>query len=60
MPHQAHNPKNYGRALMSVLPQATAHNPHTNLQIKWGFNNNNAKAIVCDLCAPVIYGTHLA
>jgi hypothetical protein len=30
-PHQAHNPNNYGRALMSALPQAIAPNPHTNL-----------------------------
>jgi hypothetical protein len=29
--HQAHNPNNYGRALMSAPPQATAPNPHTNL-----------------------------
>jgi hypothetical protein len=27
----AHNPNNYGRALMSALPQAIAPNPHTNL-----------------------------
>jgi hypothetical protein len=31
MPHQAHNPNNYGRALMSAPPQAIAPNPHTNL-----------------------------
>jgi hypothetical protein len=31
MPHQAHNPNNYGRALMSALPQAITPNPHTNL-----------------------------
>jgi hypothetical protein len=30
-PHQAHNPNNYGRALMSALPQAITPNPHTNL-----------------------------
>jgi hypothetical protein len=29
--HQAHNPNNYGRALISALLQATAPNPHTNL-----------------------------
>jgi hypothetical protein len=31
MPHQAHNPNNYGRALLSAPPQAIAPNPHTNL-----------------------------
>jgi hypothetical protein len=31
MPNQAPNPKNYGRALLSVPPQAIAPNPHTNL-----------------------------
>jgi hypothetical protein len=30
-PHQAHNLNNYGRALMSVIPQAITPNPHTNL-----------------------------
>jgi hypothetical protein len=30
-PHQAYNTNNYGRALMSVPPQAIAPNPHTNL-----------------------------
>jgi hypothetical protein len=48
MPHQAHNPNNYGRAPMSAPPQAIAPNPHTNLlniyviyrfQIKRGFNH---------------------
>jgi hypothetical protein len=29
-PHQAHNPNNYGRALLSAPPQAIAPNPHTN------------------------------
>jgi hypothetical protein len=45
MPHQGHNPNNYGRALLSAPPQAITPNPHTNLlnvyirlQIKWGFN----------------------
>jgi hypothetical protein len=48
MPQQGHNPNNYGRALMSVIPRAITPNPHTNLliiyiyicicrlQIKWG------------------------
>jgi hypothetical protein len=31
MPHQAPNPNNYGRALLSANPQAIAPNPHTNL-----------------------------
>jgi hypothetical protein len=31
MPQQDHNPNNYGRALMSAIPQAIAPNPHTNL-----------------------------
>jgi hypothetical protein len=31
MPHQAHNLNNYGRALMSALPQAIAPDLHTNL-----------------------------
>jgi hypothetical protein len=31
MPHKAHNPNNYGRALMSAPPQAIAPNPYTNL-----------------------------
>jgi hypothetical protein len=31
MPQQAHNPNNYGRALLSALPQAIAPNSHTNL-----------------------------
>jgi hypothetical protein len=31
-PHQAPNPNNYGRALLSALPQAIAPNPHTNFQ----------------------------
>jgi hypothetical protein len=31
LPHQARNPNNYGRALMSDPPQAIAPNPHTNL-----------------------------
>jgi hypothetical protein len=46
-PHQAHNPNNYGRALLSAPPQAIAPNPHTNLlnvyiQIanKLGFKKN--------------------
>jgi hypothetical protein len=30
-PHQAYNPNNYGRALMSVPSQTIAPNPHTNL-----------------------------
>jgi hypothetical protein len=30
-PHQAHNPNNYERALMSVIPQAITPNLHTNL-----------------------------
>jgi hypothetical protein len=30
-PHQAHNPNNDGRALLSAPPQAIAPNPHTNL-----------------------------
>jgi hypothetical protein len=30
MPQHGHNPNNYGRALMSVSPQAIAPNPHTN------------------------------
>jgi hypothetical protein len=30
MPHKAHNP-NYGKALMSALPQAIGSNPHTSL-----------------------------
>jgi hypothetical protein len=30
-PHESRNPNNYGRALLSVLPQAIASNPHTNL-----------------------------
>jgi hypothetical protein len=30
-PHQAHNPNDYGRALLSAPPQAIAPNPHTNL-----------------------------
>jgi hypothetical protein len=47
MPHHAHNPNNYGRALMSAPSQAIAPNPRTNLlnvyigyrlQIKWCFN----------------------
>jgi hypothetical protein len=45
MPHQTHNPNNYGRALMSAIPQAITPIPHTNLlnyiyrlQIKLGFN----------------------
>jgi hypothetical protein len=41
-------PNNYGRALMSAIPQAIAPNPHTNLlnvyiyrlQIKWGVQKN--------------------
>jgi hypothetical protein len=31
MPHQVHNPNNYGRALMSAIPQAITPNRHTNL-----------------------------
>jgi hypothetical protein len=31
MPHQAHNPNNYGTALMSAPPQVIAPNLHTNL-----------------------------
>jgi hypothetical protein len=45
-PHQAPNPNDYGRALLSAPPQAIAPNPHTNLlnvciQIanKMGFQN---------------------
>jgi hypothetical protein len=30
-PHKAHNPNNYGAALMSAIPQAITPNPHTNL-----------------------------
>jgi hypothetical protein len=30
-PHQAPNPNSYGRALLSVPPQAIAPNPHTSL-----------------------------
>jgi hypothetical protein len=30
-PHQAHNPNNYGRALMSAIHQAITPSPHTNL-----------------------------
>jgi hypothetical protein len=30
-PHQAHNPNNYGRALMCGIPQAITPNSHTNL-----------------------------
>jgi hypothetical protein len=46
-PQQGHKLNNYGRALMSVIPQAITPNPHTNLlnvhiynrlQIKWNFN----------------------
>jgi hypothetical protein len=29
-PHQAHNPNNYGRALMSAIPQAIPPKLHTN------------------------------
>jgi hypothetical protein len=31
MPHQAHNPNNYRRAILSAPPQDIAPNPHTNL-----------------------------
>jgi hypothetical protein len=31
MPHQAHNPNNYRKALMSAPPQTIAPNPLTNL-----------------------------
>jgi hypothetical protein len=51
MPHQAHNPNNYGRAIMSASPQVIAPNLHANLlnvyiQIanKIGFQN---KKLVC-------------
>jgi hypothetical protein len=30
-PHQAHNPNNYGRALISAILQAITPNPNTNL-----------------------------
>jgi hypothetical protein len=29
----AHNPNNYGRALMSAFPQAIAPNPHTEVEV---------------------------
>jgi hypothetical protein len=32
-PHQAPNPNNYGRAILSSPPQAIAPNPHINLLI---------------------------
>jgi hypothetical protein len=46
VPHQAHNPNNYGRALLSAPPQAIAPNLHKNvlnvyiqLANKMGFKN---------------------
>jgi hypothetical protein len=30
-PQKGHNPNNYGRALMSAIPQAITPNPHSNL-----------------------------
>jgi hypothetical protein len=42
MPHQAPNPNNYGRALLSASPQATAPNPYTNLLAnKMGFQKKH-------------------
>jgi hypothetical protein len=55
-PHQAHNPNNHGRALLSAPPQAIAPNPHTTLlnvqymyglQMKWGFNKKKNAGALC-------------
>jgi hypothetical protein len=49
MPQQGHNPNNYGRALMSAIPQAITPNPHTNslnvytqIANKMGFQKKNS------------------
>jgi hypothetical protein len=34
MLHQAHNLNNYGRALMSALPQVIASNSHTRVRVR--------------------------
>jgi hypothetical protein len=58
-PHQAYNPNNYRRALMSAPSQAITPNPHTNLQnvyiqiaSKIGFQQQKSKTK--EICKPIV------